>query len=122
MSDSHAADEQSVEQLDTAWNEAYEENDRSRLQEILADDFEGALADFGTVTKSMLMQPTPPPKEISFSERSLTLFGSTATTRGRLKLTHESGYVDQRFIRVYSKRGARWQAVAVQVFPVVARD
>jgi ketosteroid isomerase-like protein len=118
MRNTHAADLDAIEKLDAAWNEAYVLNDRSRLQRILAADFEGTDASFRIISKPMLMEPTPAPKQIAFSEQSVKLFGGTAITRGRLQLTHASGTVDQRFLRVYAKRGSRWEAVAVQTSPV----
>ena len=113
------ADAGTVGALDQAWNEAYEHNDRARLEGILADDFEAVAADGQTITKAQLMQPGRAPRSIAFSERSLRLFDSTAVTRGRLRLEHQGGRVDQRFMRVYAKRDARWEAVAVQVSAVV---
>ena len=113
-----SADALAVEDLDKAWNEAYERNDRAQLGDILADDFEAVAADGQTITKAQLMQPGRAPRSIAFSERSLRLFDSTAITRGRLRLEHEGGRVDQRFMRVYARRDRRWQAVAVQVSTV----
>ena len=76
-------------------------------------------ADGPTVSKAQLMQPGSAPRAIAFSEQSLRLFESTAVTRGRLRLEHEGGRIDQRFMRVYAKRDGRWHAVAVQVSAVV---
>jgi ketosteroid isomerase-like protein len=109
------ADAEAVGDLDEAWNEAYNRNDRTQLGGILADDFEAVAGDGETITKAELMRPGPAPRSIVFSERSLRLFGSTAITRGRLRLEHEGSRVDQRFMRVYARRDRRWQAVAVQV-------
>ena len=113
------ADARAVGDLDRAWNEAYERNDRAQLGKILADDFEAVAADGQTISKAQLMQPGSAPRSIAFSERSMRLFDSTAITRGRLRLEHEGGRVDQRFMRVYAKRDERWHAVAVQVSAVV---
>ena len=38
---------------------------------------------------------------------------------GRLSLQHDGGDIDQRFMRVYTSQQGRWQAVAVQVYPVL---
>ena len=113
------ADEPAVEALDRAWNAAYEQNERDRLADVLAEDFIAVTADGQPVTKAQLMQPSTAPRSIAFSERSVRLFGTTAITRGRLELEHAAGRIDQRFMRVYAKRDGRWQAVAVQVFAVV---
>jgi ketosteroid isomerase-like protein len=114
-------DEQhALDELDRAWNDAYLRNDRTPLDQILADDFVAVLADGRSITKAQLMQPSPAPLNIAFSERSTRVFGSTAIARGRLTLEHEGGSVDQRFMRVYTKHQQRWQAVAVQVYPVLS--
>ncbi len=113
------ADERAVDAIDRAWNAAYEQNERDRLGDILANDFIAVTADGQTVTKTQLMQPSTAPRSIAFSERSVELFGTTAITRGRLSLEHAEGSIDQRFMRVYAKRDGRWQAVAVQVSAVV---
>lgn len=113
------ADARSVGDLDRAWNEAYERNDRAQLGNILADDFEAVAVDGQTINKAQLMQPGSAPQSIAFSERSIRLFDATAITRGRLRLEHEGGRVDQRFMRVFAKRDGRWHAVAVQVSAVV---
>jgi putative acetyltransferase len=113
-------DANAIEDLDRAWNEAYERNDRAPLGLILADDFEATAADGRSIGKAQLLQASPAPRSIAFSERYVRIFGSTAVTRGRLQIEHAHGQrVDQRFMRVYAKRDGRWQAVAVQVFPVV---
>jgi ketosteroid isomerase-like protein len=114
-----AADRRAVDVIDRAWNEAYERNDRARLGPILAEDFEAVTADGQTVSKAQLMRPSTAPRSIAFTERSVRPHGSTAITRGRLTLEHDGRRIDQRFMRVYTKRGGRWWAVAVQVFPIL---
>src|SRR5688572_26887995 len=99
-----AADMEAVADLDRAWNDASERSERAQLGSILADDFQAVAADGQTIGKAQLMQPGSPPRSIAFSERSLRLFESTAITRGRLRLEHEGGRVDQRFMRVYARR------------------
>jgi len=111
-----ASDEEVVRRLERAWNEAYLSNDRSAFAEILADDFRGFLPDGRSIAKAELMAPTEP-RRVEFSELSLHLFGPTALSRGRVRVEHPEGAAEQRFVRIYSKRKGRWQAVAVQVFP-----
>ena len=55
---------------------------------------------------------------VTFSEPGFELFGPTAVTNGRVLIEHPEGPVDQRIVRVFSKRDERWQAVAVYVFPL----
>ncbi|HMI93772.1 MAG TPA: hypothetical protein VK509_20505, partial [Polyangiales bacterium] len=48
----------------------------------------------------------------------LRCWGPTATTRGRIMVETASAVIEQRYMRVYSKRQGRWWAVSVQVVPV----
>jgi ketosteroid isomerase-like protein len=115
-----ADDEVEVRRLDSAWNEAYLHNDRSPLAHILADDFAAFLPSGEAASKAALMVTPPPALSANFSEQSVHVFGSAAISRGRLQLELADRSVDQRFLRVYSKRDGRWQAVAVSVTPAPA--
>jgi hypothetical protein len=48
----------------------------------------------------------------------MQIFTPTAVTWGRVRIEHPDRVVDQRFVRVYSKRQTGWQAVFVFVAPV----
>jgi ketosteroid isomerase-like protein len=113
-----STDEQAVRELDRSWNEVYLRNDRSAFAEILADDFCAILLDGRTAGKADLMRPTLQGARVDFSEASLQMFTPTAVTRGRVRIQHADRAVDQRYVRVYSKRETGWQAVYVVVFPV----
>ena len=113
-----ADDEAEVRHLDSAWNDAYLRNDRSPLAEILAADFTAALPSGEPVSKADLMITPPPPISVSFSEQFVRVFGNAAISRGRLQLELADRQVDQRFMRVYSKRDGCWRAVSVSVAPV----
>jgi hypothetical protein len=111
-------DEQAVRELDRSWNEVYLRNDRSGFATILADDFRATFSDGRTTGKVDLMRPTPEGAKVSFSEFGIQMYPPTAMTYGRVLIEHSDRVVDQRYVRVYSKRSNRWQAVAVFVFPV----
>ena len=111
-------DEQVVRRLDRTWNEVYLRNDRTPFAEILADDFRANFSDGRSGGKSEMLEPTPNGRKVSFGEHGIELFGPTAVTRARVLIEHEGELVDQRVVRVFSKREARWQAVAVYVFPL----
>ena len=113
-----STDEQAVRELDRSWNEVYLRNDRSAFAEILADDFRVNFSDGRTGGKADLMRPTPEGAQVVFSEAGMQMFTPTAVTWGRILIQHADRVVDQRYVRVYSKRGTRWQAVFVIVFPV----
>jgi ketosteroid isomerase-like protein len=115
-----ADDEAQVRRLDCAWNDAYLRNDRSPLAHILADDFAAVLPSGEAVSKTALMVAPPPALSATFSEQSVLVFGDAAVSRGRLQLTLADRKVDQRFLRVYSRRDGRWQAVSVSVTPASA--
>lgn len=113
-----ADDEAEVRRLDSAWNDAYMRNDRSPLAHILADDFAAVLPSGEPFSKASLMITPPPALSATFSEQSVRVFGNAAISRGRLQLELTDRKVDQRFLRVYSRRDGRWQAVSVSVTPV----
>ena len=117
MSREADSDEQLVRQLDQAWNEVYLSNERERFAEILADDFRATLSDGSSAGKAQMMEPTES-RKVSFSEFGIQLFAPTAVTRGRVRIEHPETPAGQRFVRVYSKREDRWQAVAAFVFPL----
>jgi ketosteroid isomerase-like protein len=110
-------DEAEIRRLDSAWNDAYLRNDRSRLANILADDFEAAMPSGEPVSKAALMVNPPPAVSAEFSEQAVRLFGDAAISRGRLKLELTDRKVDQLFLRVYARRNGLWRAVSVAVTP-----
>ena len=118
------SDEQAVGKLDHAWNEVYLRNNRSAFAEILADDFRAQSADGRTGSKADLMQPTPNGAHVTFSEgeAGMQVFAGTAITWGRVRIEHPDRVVDQRFVRVYTKRQTEWRAVFVFVSPVGAQE
>jgi len=112
-------DERAVRDLDHAWNKAYSRHDRSALTVVLADDFIATTRDGRTATKAQLMVDGGS-GVVTFSDFALHLFGPTAVTRGRIRVEQPDGSVEQQFVRIYSKRNGRWQAVAAQAFPVTS--
>jgi hypothetical protein len=87
-----------------------------RRSEILADDFCAILLDGRRATKADLMRPTLQGARVDFSQACPEMFTPTAVSRGRIQ--HPDRVVDQRFVRVYSKRETGWEAVYVVVFTV----
>jgi len=115
-----AADKAEILRLDEAWNEAYRRHDRSPLAAILADDFAALIPSGDLVTRAGLMvDPPGRAKSVTFTEQSVLVFGDTGISRGRLQLELDDRRVDQRFLRVFAKRGGEWRAVSVSVTPVV---
>jgi ketosteroid isomerase-like protein len=118
---SETQDEAEILRLDEAWNEAYRRHDRAPLADILAEDF-AAIGPAGeAVTKATLMvNPPGRARSVTFSEPSVSVFGDAGLSRGRLQLELEDRRIDQRFMRVFTKRNGVWRAVSVAVTPVVA--
>jgi len=107
-----------VLQLDDAWNEAYRQHDRSRLADILADDFSALTAAGDSITKGLLMiDPPGRARSVTFSDQEVQVFGDAAISRGRLRLELQDRSVDQWFLRVFAKRDGQWRAVSVAVTP-----
>jgi len=116
-------DEAEILRLDNEWNEAYRRADRAPLADILAEDFTGWTALNEPITKALLMinPPGGRPRMANFSEQLVRAFGDAGITRGRLRLEDDGRVVvDQRFLRVFAKRGGIWRAVSVAVTPVGA--
>ena len=111
-------DRAEVLRLDSAWNEAYLQNDRSQLANILADDFSALTPSGEPITKASLMINPPPARSATFSEQSVSVFGASAISRGRLQSDLGDKTIDQRFMRVFVKREGAWRAVSVAVTPL----
>ena len=125
MMATQAENEAQILRLDNEWNEAYRRRDRSPLAHILADDFTGLTALGEPITKALLMiNPSADMvKSVTLSEQYVHVFGGTGVSRGRLQIELNDGRIaiDQRFLRVFSKRDGIWQAVSVAVTPVTAQ-
>ena len=117
------SDVEEVKQLDRAWNTAYQKRDLEALSEVLADDWVGLTPAHEVITKEMLLEAqrrAPPPEEVesTFEEGAVYLFDTTAVTTGQVTIRTAETFIQQRFTRIYAKRGERWRAVAVQVVPL----
>ncbi|HVN02472.1 MAG TPA: nuclear transport factor 2 family protein [Caulobacteraceae bacterium] len=111
-------DEAEVTRLDEAWNEAYRRHDRARLATVLAEDFTALTASGAPVTRPTLMvDPPETARSLTFSDRSVCVFGAAAISRGRLRLELPNRRIDQWFVRFFAKRDGAWRAVSVAVTP-----
>jgi ketosteroid isomerase-like protein len=117
---SKADDEAQIRRLDDAWNQAYLQNDRAPLADILAEDFTGFTAAGEPIDKaSLMLNPMRPALSAIFGEQSVRVFGDTAISRGRLEVELEDHRVDLWFLRVFARREGFWRAVSAAVTPVV---
>jgi ketosteroid isomerase-like protein len=109
-----ASTEEVILQLTRDWLAAEERHDRTTLQKIIADDFQGTAPRGNTVFKEDVL-----PEEgaqsgglaITTSELKARVFGDTAvvTARGVQKSEEKR---ELRFTVVFAKRNDRWQMVA----------
>ena len=112
--DQAAGIEQSVLQLTRDWLAAEERHDRTTLQRLIADDFQGTSPMGNTVSKEDVV-PTEGSQSgglsISASDLKARVFGDTAvvTARGVQKGGEKR---EIRFTLVFAKRDDRWQMVA----------
>ena len=119
-------DEKKLRQIDSEWNKAYPNCDIETLDLIIADDWKCIDGAGRIISKQQLLERIAanpdPPDSYQFYEFDLRLFGNTAIVTGRVsgKGKNESGNFsfDQRYTRVYVKRGERGFAVATQVTAV----
>lgn len=114
------SDLEQVKELDEAWNRAYVERDPQALDGLLADDWVGLTPGHDVITKEMLLEgqrQASAEAVITFTRGETRVFGDAALTTGSATVSAPGVAVAQRFTRVWSKRGGRWQAVAVQIVP-----
>ena len=110
-------DRAEITRLDRSWNRAYQTVDMVLLSSLLADDWFGVLASDEAISKQTLLESMPnnPASMLEFADFEISIFESTAVTRGSLTVTSAGFRVQQRFMRVWAKRSGNWQSVAVQV-------
>jgi putative addiction module component (TIGR02574 family) len=109
-----------VQNLDSAWNQAYQQKNVAALEKILSDDWMAYTIDQTRISKTEILKAvlTNPEAILEFDEFECTVFGQTAITKGRLTATSSDEVRQQRFMRVYQKQSDGWRAIAVQVVPI----
>ena len=118
----HEADVEKVRELDEAWNRAYVGRDPQALDRLLAADWVGLTPGHDVITKEVLLggqRRASAEAVITFARGETRVFGDTALTTGSTTVSAPGVVVAQRFTRVWSKRDGRWQAVAVQIVPLL---
>ena len=115
-------DVEKVTELDEAWNRAYVERDPQALDRLLAADWVGLTPGHDVITKEVLLggqRQASAEAVITFTRGEPWVFGDAALTTGSIAVSAPNVAVAQRFTRVWSKRNGRWQAVAVQIVPLL---
>lgn len=116
------SDLEQVKELDEAWNRAYVERDLEVLDRLLADDWVGLTPGHDVIMKEVLLggqRQASAEAVITFTRGETWVFGDTAVTTGSTTVSAPNVSIQQRFTRVWSKRDGRWQAVAVQIVPLL---
>lgn len=118
-----ASTEAMILQLTRDWLAAEERRDRTTMQKIIADDFQGTAPGGSTVFKDDVL-----PEEgtqsgglsLNTSELKARVFGDTAVvTGGGVQKSEEKR--ELRFTVVFAKRNDRWQMVAGHLSAVPAQ-
>ena len=109
-----------VQRLDEQWNRADQTRDYAAFEDLFAVDWIGVFGDGRSTERAAFLEQLPdnPPATLEFSEFAMRIFGDTAVTCGRVRISGTAFTVDQRFMRVWAQRSGVWQAVAVQVVPI----
>ena len=111
-----------VRRIEHQWFEAEMRQDRATLDRLVADDFMGVDAQGKTITKAQMMAGESPSSKQGLSasfDNVVRVYGEMAvaftnvTMKGRSDSPNAG--TQYRYLKVYVKRGGRWQIVAQQV-------
>jgi ketosteroid isomerase-like protein len=116
-------EEKRLLELDREWNEAYPRRDVAALGRVIADDWVCIDGAGRVIGKRQLLDRVESSASFldpyRFDEIVLRMFDGAAIVTGRLSgegPDDDGGfYLEQRYTRVYVKRGDCWQCVATQV-------
>ena len=99
-----------VQRLDERWNRTYQTRDHAALEDVFAADWIAVFADGRSVERAAFLEQLPhnPPAILEFSEFVVRVFGDTAVTWGRVRISGATLTVDQRFMRVWAQRLGVW--------------
>ena len=115
---------QSVQKLERAWLDAYEQRDVKAMDEIVADDFVITFPDGSMQTKSQIInslkmagKSARPSPKFHTEEVQARAYGETVILRGRVVTEYQRdgqtmSKEQQRYTDTYVKREGRWQVVA----------
>jgi len=78
-----------VQRLDERWNRAYQTRDHAALEDVFAADWIAVFADGRSVERAAFLEQLPhnPPATLEFSEFVVRVFGDTAVTWGRVRIS-----------------------------------
>jgi ketosteroid isomerase-like protein len=114
--------EQELLQIEKEWSDALVQRDTTKLDQILADEFEGVIPTGEVWTKEtalMLVKTgTLALTSVELADMKVRVYGDTAvvTGRGLYKGKYKGGDIssDERWSDVFVKKNGRWQCVASQ--------
>lgn len=122
MNDSFIDDTEAVLALERTWGVAPRTSDLETVSSVVADDWLAISPTGQTMTKGDLLAMLASRPNVfsstTYSEVSVSLFGSAAVVTSLFHGVGEALELKQRYLRVYAKRGGRWQCVATQIVPI----
>jgi len=107
-----------VRTIEHEWFEAEMRQDRAALGRLIADDFMGVDAQGNTITKAQMMAGESPSSKQGLSasfDNVVRVYGDMAVAFTNVTMKGRSAGQQYRYLKVYVKRGGRWQIVAQQV-------
>lgn len=117
-----SSDSETVLALEATWGVAPLIGDLDTVDRVVADDWIGVAPTGQTMTKGdllgMLASRPGVFDSATYSEVSLSLFGSTAVVTSLFHGVGKGLELRQRFMRVYAKREGSWRCVATQVVAI----
>ena len=111
-----------VREIEHKWFEAEMRQDRAALDRLIGDDFMGVDAQGNTITKAQMMAGESPSSKQGLSasfDNVVRVYGDMAVAFTNVMMKGRGAGQDAgsqyRYLKVYVKRGGRWQIVAQQV-------
>jgi len=115
---------QTVQKLERAWLNAYEQHDEKAMDAIVADDFTITFPNGSIQTKGQIMaavknprSPGRPVMKFHTEDGQARVYGDTVILIGRVVTEYQlagqtTSKEEQRYTDTYIKRNGRWQVVA----------
>ena len=115
---------QTVQKLERAWLDAYEQHDEKAMDAIVADDFTITFPNGSMQTKAQIMSSIKSPRspdgramKFHTEEVRARVYGDTVILTGRVVTEYQrdgqtTSKEEQRYTDTYVKRNGHWQVVA----------
>jgi ketosteroid isomerase-like protein len=112
--------------LEATWRTAPLEGDIQTVSRVTADDWIGVAPTGAVMNKAdlikMLSSRSAPFESAVYDDVQIHVYGQTAVVTSLFRGQGQDIQFEQRFMRVYAKRGGVWQCVATQVVPIPEKE